>query len=107
MNNPLGPYAGTMLQIYLNFSKPLDNDVPTDEERCMSYYDEEVMNKEQSYDGDLGYEFSNNIGVDDDMMTLLSFELAWSTMPSYLILFASTGIVLHFSLGWLIFDLHI
>lgn len=46
LDYPLRPHARTMLRIGLDFDEPLDDDVPTDEERRMSYSNDEFEEEE-------------------------------------------------------------
>lgn len=40
----------------------------------MGYFDDEFMDEEQSYDGDLVDDFSDTDSVDDDVMVLVTFD---------------------------------
>lgn len=46
LDYPLGHHAQTMLRIGPNFDEPLDDDVPMDEERRLSYIDDELEEEE-------------------------------------------------------------
>ncbi|XP_016577508.2 uncharacterized protein LOC107875339 isoform X2 [Capsicum annuum] len=88
LDYPLGPHARTMLRIGPDFDEPLDDDVPTEEERRMGYSDDESEEEEQSDDesdyeseeeeqsddGDSGDDFGDDEGADDDMTALVPFD---------------------------------
>ncbi|PHU14278.1 hypothetical protein BC332_15483 [Capsicum chinense] len=61
-------------QVSRDFDESLDDDVPTNEERHISYSDDQSVDKEQSYDGDSGNDFGSDDGADDDVMALVIFD---------------------------------
>lgn len=68
LDYPLGRYTRTMLRIGPKFDKPLDDDVPTDEERLMGYSDDESKEGEQSDNGNSGENYGDDKGANDDMI---------------------------------------
>lgn len=53
MHDPLGHHARTLLRIGPEFANPVDDDVPTDEERQWQDSDIKSNDDEQSKDGDV------------------------------------------------------
>lgn len=74
LDNPLRRDAWTMLRIGPDFVDPIDDDVPTDEERQLCYSDDESEEDEQSNDGDTGDDYSDDEGAHDNMIARVPFD---------------------------------